>query len=84
MSERTYLRDEQGIKAFGKKLREIRLEKKLSQEKLANECGLPSSQISRIETGAINTSLSHICKLARVLKVEPKDLMDFKLTKQQG
>ena len=79
MSKRTYYFDEQGIKAFGNKLREIRLMKGYSQERLANEAGLPSSQISRIETGKINTSLSHICLLARVLEVRLKDLMDFEL-----
>lgn len=79
MSKRTYYKDEQGIAAFGSKLREIRLKKGYSQERLANEAGLPPSQISRIETGAINTSLSHICLIARILKVKPKELMDFTL-----
>lgn len=79
MSDRTYLWDEQGVKAFGKKLREIRLKKGYSQELLANEAELPPSQISRIELGKINTSLSHICKIARVLKVKPRELMDFTL-----
>jgi transcriptional regulator with XRE-family HTH domain len=76
---RTYYRDEKGIKKFGEKLREIRLSKGISQEQLANDSNLPPSQISRIETGTINTSLSHICLLARTLKVSLKELMDFKL-----
>jgi len=71
--------DEQGITAFGNKLREVRLKKGYSQERLANEAGLPPSQISRIETGVINTSLSHICLIARILKVKPKELMDFEV-----
>lgn len=80
MSKRTYYKDEQGVTAFGNKLREIRLKKGYSQERLANEAGLPPSQISRIETGVINTSLSHICLIARILKVKPKELMDFDLS----
>jgi transcriptional regulator with XRE-family HTH domain len=79
VSKTTYYRDEQGVMAFGTKLREIRLKKGYTQERLANECDLPPSQISRIETGAINTSLSHICLIARILKVRPRDLMDFAL-----
>ena len=73
----TYYRDKEGITAFAKKLREIRLEKGYTQERLANECDLPPAHISRIETGVINTSLSHICLIARILKVKLKDLMDF-------
>ncbi|MBL7683653.1 MAG: helix-turn-helix transcriptional regulator [Flavipsychrobacter sp.] len=67
------------MKAFGKKLREVRLDKGFTQEELANECDFPPSQISRIETGSINTSISHIIKIAQVLKVKLKDLMDFKI-----
>ena len=77
VAKATYYRDEQGVMAFGAKLREVRLKKGYSQERLANEAGLPPSQISRIETGVINTSLSHICLIARILKVKPRDLMDF-------
>lgn len=66
------------MEAFAKKLREIRKSKGYSQELLANECDLPLSQISRIETCKINTSLSHICLIARVLKVPPYELMNFK------
>ena len=79
MAKTTYYRDEQGVISFGKKLKEIRLKKGYTQERLANECDLPPSQISRIETGAINTSLSHICLIARILKVKPRELMDFPL-----
>lgn len=57
----------------------LRLKKGYSQERLANEAGIAPSQISRIETGEINTSLSHICLIARILKVSPKELMDFTL-----
>jgi len=77
----TYYRDEEGIIKFGEKLREIRKRKGYTQERLANECDLPLSQISRIETGVINTSLSHICLIARTLRIKPNELMDFTLHK---
>jgi len=77
VSKAKYFRDVQGITLFGNKLREIRLAKGYTQERLANECDLPPSQISRIETGVINTSLSHICLIARILKVKPSEFFDF-------
>jgi transcriptional regulator with XRE-family HTH domain len=68
-----YLRNEDGIIAFGKKMRELRLEKGFSQEQLAWKSGLEFSQISRIERGKINTSLSHILLIAEHLGVNPAD-----------
>ncbi len=79
MGKTSYYRDDDGIEQFGKKLRQIRKKLGYTQERLANECDLPPSQISRIETGQINTSLSQICLIARVLKVKPSELMDFAL-----
>lgn len=76
---RTYYKDIAGMKAFGERLREVRKSKGYSQEQLANECDLPLSQISRIETATINTSLSHICLIARVLKIKVSYLTDFDL-----
>ncbi|MBX9785675.1 MAG: helix-turn-helix domain-containing protein [Chitinophagaceae bacterium] len=46
-----YLRDKDGIKKFGRRVRETRLSKKISMENLAFEAGIEYSQISRIEKG---------------------------------
>lgn len=64
--------------SFGRNLRHLRESKHLSQEALAFEAELSISQISRIERGIVNTSLSHIVSIARALGVEPKDLLDLK------
>ncbi|WP_291128021.1 helix-turn-helix domain-containing protein [Flavobacterium sp. UBA7682] len=66
-------RDEEGIKAFGQRLREIRLEKGVSQESLAYSTDLHLSQIGRIERGEISTSISFVYLFAKTLGVEPKD-----------
>lgn len=73
-----YSRHEAGIKKFGKRLKELRLEKGLSQEQLAWETGLEFSQINRIENGVINTSISNIFIIAEALKIEPMELLRFK------
>jgi transcriptional regulator with XRE-family HTH domain len=64
---------------FGKRLRQIRLEKGFSQEDLAYSSGLTLSQIGRIERGVINTSLSTIFVIARTLNVELPYLFDISL-----
>jgi transcriptional regulator with XRE-family HTH domain len=66
-----YYRDDKAIKRFGKKLREIRKSKNLSQEQLALACGLEYSHINRIELGKVNTSVSHISLLAKGLGIHP-------------
>jgi len=63
-------------KKFGDKLREIRKEKDLSQEKLAFKCGLHRTYISDIERGSRNVSLKNIEKIAKALGISPKSLLD--------
>lgn len=71
-------RDTGYISAFGINLKKIRTAKNLTQEELAHRCDLPLSQIGRFERGVRSPTLSTILILARGLKVEPKDLLDFK------
>jgi len=70
-------RNNEYIAAFGNNLRSLRKAKGLSMEKLAQEAGVEYSQISDIELGKINTTISTIKLLAGALKVSPKDLFDF-------
>jgi transcriptional regulator with XRE-family HTH domain len=72
-----YLRDDDGIKKFGLKVREIRLSKNFTQESLAWEAGIEPMQVSRIERGIINTNISQILNLAKALRVNASDLFDF-------
>lgn len=60
---------------FGERLREVRLEKELSQEKLAELAGLHRTYVSSVERGERNISLVNIEKLAVALGVSLKDLM---------
>ena len=72
-----YSRDNKIIKVFGEKVRQVRLEKGISQEPLALESGLEYSQINRIELGKINTSISHLFIIAKALQVHPMKLLAF-------
>jgi transcriptional regulator with XRE-family HTH domain len=60
---------------FGKCLREIRLQKGLSQETLAFNCELDRTYIGSVERGERNISLINIYKIAAALGVSPKDLL---------
>lgn len=60
---------------FGKRLRELRSERELSQEKLGELAGLDRTYVSSAEAGRRNVSLKTIYKLAEALGVEAKDLL---------
>lgn len=60
---------------FGKKLREIRLKKKLSQGDVSRILGVHRTYISGLERGARNPSLLTVQKVAKALKVNAKELI---------
>lgn len=60
--------------AFGRRVREMRLEKGLSQEGLALACDLDRTYIGGIERGERNVSLVNIQKIAAALHVPVRDL----------
>ncbi len=72
-----YTRHNLGLIKFGENLRKVRIKKNFTQEKLANAADIEISQISRIERGVINTSISQIFVIAKALGVHPKELFDF-------
>lgn len=65
------------LKKFGEKLRELRLSQGYTQERLANELGIEISQISRIERGVINTSVSTLFSLSNILGTPISDFFVF-------
>lgn len=63
------------INVFGKNVRNYRLELGLSQEKLAERCGLHRTYIGSIECFQRNVSLENIQKIASALGKEPYQLL---------
>ncbi len=62
--------------AFGKRVRELRKERNLSQEELAELAELHRNYVGGIERGERNVGLTNIVKLARGLNVRPAKLLD--------
>lgn len=58
-------------------IREIREKKNLSQEKLAKLSGVSSSHIGYIENGDREPTISVLCKIAKALNVDIKDLFKY-------
>ena len=65
--------EEETKRKFGERIRALRNERGYSQESLALECGLDRTYIGGVERGERNISLVNIYKIARALKVSPKD-----------
>ena len=59
---------------FGDTVREVRRQKGLSQEKLAELSGLHRTYIGGIERGERNISLMNILYLAKALDILPSEL----------
>ena len=62
-------------KKFGKKVREIRLKKELSQGDISRRLNLHRSYISGIERGVRNPSLKVIQKIAKALEIDINKLI---------
>lgn len=63
------------VAKFGKKLREARLKKKLSQGDMAKILGVHRTYISGLERGRRNPSLLTVQKVAKALSISPKELL---------
>ena len=62
------------IKVFGTNVRKYRIEKGVSQEKFAEQCGLHRTYISDIECFRRSISLDNIQKIADALGIETNKL----------
>mgnify|MGYP000068236659 CR=1 FL=1 len=61
---------------FGKTIRQLRLERSISQESFADMCGLHRTYISDIELGKRNVSLENIDKMSHALNITLPDLFE--------
>lgn len=70
------MRDPDPRIVFGRRLRQLRLERNLSQEKLAELADLHRNYVGGVERGERNVSLLNIVRLAHGLGVRPTKLVE--------
>lgn len=69
--------DKEFVSKVGKNIKRLREKKGISQFKLAVEIDCTTSAISGIEIGRSDTTLTKISAIAKVLGVEPYELLKF-------
>ena len=62
---------------LGKRIKELRIDKGWTQERLQEHSGLDRTYISDIERGVRNPSIKSLEKLATALKVKLSDLTNY-------
>ena len=67
----------QGKEFLGKRIKEIRKTRKMTQEKLAELICVDPKYISRLETGNSTPSLDTIMKISEALDIEAAELFNF-------
>jgi transcriptional regulator with XRE-family HTH domain len=65
------IRDNSVMIKFGVQLRRLRKTKNFTQEELSFKAGISTSQIARIETGKLNTTISTVISIAKALQINP-------------
>ncbi|MBS7254861.1 helix-turn-helix domain-containing protein [Flavobacterium branchiicola] len=65
------------ITNLGIHIKKLREKKGLSQQKLADYCGIPRNQIGRIERAKINTGIKTLIRIANALDIELTELLSL-------
>lgn len=65
------------ITEFGQRIKELRSEKNISQEKLSFATGFHRTYIGMIERGERNISLTNMAVFAKVFELTISELLDF-------
>jgi transcriptional regulator with XRE-family HTH domain len=63
------------LTALGRAIRELRIERGISQEDLADEAGLHRTYVGGIERGERNVAFLNVLKVARALGVPASELL---------
>lgn len=63
--------------SIGKKIKELRKSKNISQEKLADELGVSQAMVAQYESGKRNPKIETLNRIAKALTVDISSLVEF-------
>lgn len=69
--------DWNSLKTYGKKLRNVREQRKFTQKEVAESAGITTSYYARIERGEENPTYTVIKNICKALKVKSSDILNF-------
>ena len=64
-------------KNIGLRIKQLRLQKDISQQDLAAQCNFEKSNMSRLEAGVVNPTAHTLLKIAKSLNIDIKEIFDF-------
>lgn len=74
----SYKKDDQKfLEQLGSRIRELRLESGLSQEKLSFECDLDRTYIGSVERGERNIAAINLKRISKALNISISELFNF-------
>lgn len=62
---------------LGQTIKNLREQRKMTQEDLAAKAALDVSYLAKIENGYVNTTIRYLIKISKGLQVKARDLIDF-------
>ena len=68
---------------IGNRIRELRESKGISQQNLAAICNFEKANLSRIEAGRTNPTISTLYKISQALEITLSDLLKVEATLQE-
>lgn len=71
------MQDQTLLTQFGSRIRQLRTDRNLSQEQLAEQTGFHRTYIGMVERGERNISLSNIGVFAKTFEMSMSELSDF-------
>jgi len=71
------MKKQQAQKNLGKRIKEIRLEKGITQAQLAGDIDKDQQSVQRLEAGNINPSYWYLLQIAEGLEIKLSELLEF-------